>query len=103
MIWRSSHEALLLLLCWLAVGITAFAQHPGVEVRSPAATLLDTMPGRIVTTSVVVRNRESVLEEFTERLTLPEGCQKVAPPDLPFRIPPDGQAVRVIAIAVPAT
>jgi hypothetical protein len=94
-----SHNAARILLAWLA-GSGALLAQSGVEVRSPSAKLLDTAPGRIVTASVVVANRGEA-GEFVERLTLPPGCQKVAPPDLPFRLESGGQTVRVLAIAIP--
>ncbi|MEI9894762.1 MAG: hypothetical protein WDN28_12965 [Chthoniobacter sp.] len=70
-------------------------------MRSPSTKLLDAAPGHIVTASVVVANRGAD-DEFVERLTLPPGCQKVAPPDLPFRLEAGGQIVRVLAVLVPA-
>ncbi len=88
------------LVGWIAM-TSAFAQS-GIEVRSPSARLLETAPGRIVTASVVVANRSGETDEFSERLTLPPGCEKVAPPDLPFRLDGGGQIVRVLAVAVPA-
>ena len=100
MISSSSRNAAGLLIAWLIAGAAALAQS-SVEVRSPSAKLLDTAPGRIVTASVVVANRGGEADEFSERLTLPEGCQRVAPPELPFRLEPGGQIVRVLAVAVP--
>ena len=90
------------LLLLLISGALALAQQPGIEVRSPSAKLIETAPGRIVTASVVVVNRGSATDEIAERLTLPPGCQKVAPPDLPFRVEAGGQIVRVLAVLVPA-
>jgi hypothetical protein len=97
-----SRDAACLLLAWLAMSAGLLAQS-GLEVRSPGAKLLDTAPGRIVTTSVVIANRAAEADEFVDRLTLPAGCQKVAPPDLPFRLESGGQIVRVLAVAVPDT
>lgn len=74
-----------------------------VEVHSPGARLVATAPGRIVTTSIVVLNRDSQWDEIVEKVELPEGCQKVAPPDVPFRLDGGGQVIRVLAIAVPST
>lgn len=85
----------------LAFGVSAVAGQPGVEVRSPSAKLIDAAPGRIITASVVVANRGGQEDEFAERFTLPPGCQKVAPPDLPFRLSPGGQIVRVLAVLIP--
>jgi predicted porin len=90
------------LLLLLISGAAALAQQSSIEVRSPSAKLLDTAPGRIITASVVVANSGSVTDEITERLTLPPGCQKIAPPDLPFRVEAGGQIVRVLAVLVPA-
>lgn len=80
----------------------AFGQQASLEVRSQSPRLVATAPGRIVTASVVVANRGIEVDEILESLALPAGCQKVAPPDVPFRLPPRGQMVRVVAIAVPA-
>ncbi|MEO6738763.1 MAG: hypothetical protein ABIP20_00830 [Chthoniobacteraceae bacterium] len=95
------HAAMRLFVLLLVARCMAFAQQSGVEVRSPSAKLLDTAPGRIVTASVVITNRGAQTDEFAERLTLPPGCQKVAPPDLPFRLEPGGRIVRVLAVAIP--
>jgi hypothetical protein len=81
---------------------TVSGQQGSLEVRSPAAKLLDASPGQIVTTSVVVANRSAEDDEIVETLMLPKGCQRVAPAAVPFRLPPGGQTVRVLAIAVPA-
>jgi hypothetical protein len=102
MISRFSRDAARALLLWLISGAAALAQQSSVEVRSPSAKLLETAPGRIVTASVVVANRGTEADEIIERLTLPPGCQKVAPPDLPFRLEAGGQIVRVLAVLVPA-
>ena len=98
--WRGEFTRALI-ACWLSAG-AAFAQQSSVEVRSPAAKLLDTAPGKIVTASVVVANRGAEPDEFSERLILPAGCQRVAPPDIPFGLEAGGQIVRVLAIAIPA-
>ncbi len=90
------------LFVWLVSATAALAQQSSVEVRSPSAKLLDTAPGRIVTASVVVANRGAEADEFSERLMLPAGCQRVAPPDVPFRLEGGGQIVRVLAVFVPA-
>jgi hypothetical protein len=90
-----------LLLVWLFSGTIALAQQSSVDVRSPSAKLLETAPGRIVTASVVVANRGGEADEFSERLTLPPGCQQVAPPDLLFRLESGGQIVRVLAVLIP--
>ncbi len=90
------------LILWLILATTAGAQSP-VEVRSPSAKLLETAPGRIITASVVVANRSAEADEFSERLSLPEGCQRVAPPEVPFRLEAGGQIVRILAVMVPAT
>ncbi len=101
--WRSNHEAARALILWLLTAAAGLAQSAGVEVRSPSAKLLATAPGRIVTASVVVANRGSEAEDFTERLTLPVGCQKIAPADVPFRLEAGAQTVRVLAVQIPAT
>ena len=90
-----------LLLVSLILGSAAFAQQSSVEVRSPSSKLLDTAPGRIVTTSVVVANRGTEADEIVERLILPPGCHRVAPPEVPFRLEAGGQIVRVLAISIP--
>lgn len=102
MSWPSNREITRALVCWLLSAVAVIAQHP-VEVRSPSAKLLDTAPGRIVTASVVVANNGSEADQFTERLTLPEGCVKVAPADLPFRLEAGSQTVRLLAVQIPAT
>jgi hypothetical protein len=89
-------------LLLLISGVAALAQRSSIEVHSPSAKLLDTAPGRIVTASVVVANRGSQADQIAERLTLPPGCQKIAPPDLPFWVETGGQIVRVLAVLVPA-
>lgn len=81
---------------------TALAQQSAIEVRSPSTRLLETAPGRIVTASVVVANRSAQALDVTERFTLPPGCQRVAPPEVPFQLGPGGQTVRVLAILVPS-
>jgi hypothetical protein len=91
-----------LILTLLASGSPAPAAST-VEVRSPSAKLIDTSPGRILTFSAVVANRGDQPDEFVEQLRLPTGCQKVAPPDLPFGIAPGGQVIRVMAVAIPST
>lgn len=102
MILRLPRDAARAVIVWLIAGAAALAQQSSVEVRSPSARLLDTAPGRIVTASVVVANRGGAADEFAEQLTLPPGCEKVAPPDVPFRLEPGGQIVRVLAILIPA-
>ena len=83
-------------------GLSALAQRSDIEVRSPSAKLLDTAPGRTVTASVVVANRGGGNHEIIESLTLPPGCQRVAPTDLPFRLDAGGQTVRVLAVLIPS-
>src|SRR5688572_2576648 len=100
MIWRSSRNAGRALICWLALCAAALAQ---VDVRLPSAKLLDVTPGKIVTASVVVANRGPDADEFHEELTLPPGCVRVAPPELPFRLEAGGQTVRILAVQIPAT
>jgi hypothetical protein len=100
MIWRSSRSAARALICWLALCAAALAQ---VDVRLPSAKLLDVTPGKIVTASVVVANRGPDADEFREELTLPPGCVRVAPPELPFRLEAGGQTVRILAVQIPAT
>lgn len=99
--WPSSRDVARTLLLWLFSVVSVCAQHT-VEVRSPAAKLIDTLPGRIVTTSVVVANRGAAADEFVERMVLPAGCQRVAPAEVPFQMEPGGQTVRVLAVQVPA-
>ena len=101
MISSSRREVTRAILGWLIPAAAAFAQS-SVEVHSPSSKLLDTAPGGIVTASVVVANRGAEADEFRERFILPPGCQKVAPPELPFRLEPGGQIVRVLAVSVPA-
>lgn len=79
----------------------ALGQRSSVEVRTPGPRLFETAPGRIVSTSVVVSNRGNESDDIVEQITIPAGCQKIAPPDLPFRLEPGGQMVRVIAVVVP--
>lgn len=101
MISRVRHRgAVCALVGCLASGVAALAGQSSVEVRSPSAKLLDTAPGRILTASIVVANRGDQDDELVEHITLPPGCQKVAPPDLPFRLPAGGQVVRVLAVAM---
>ncbi|MEN3370010.1 MAG: hypothetical protein V7609_2153 [Verrucomicrobiota bacterium] len=97
-----SRDLLRALIVYLFCASAALAQQSTVEVRSPSAKLLDTAPGRIVTASVVVANRGTEAAEFSERMVLPPGCQRVAPPEVPFRLEPGGQIVRVLAVFVPA-
>lgn len=87
---------------WLAALATACAQTSNVEVRSPSTKLVSATPGSIVTLSVVVGNRGGETDEFADRISLPPGCERVAPPELPFRLAPGGQVVRVLAVLVPA-
>lgn len=102
MTWRSSREAARTLLCW-ALSLTAAVAQQTVDVRMPSAKLLDASPGQIVTASVVVANRGAEEQDFNERLTLPEGCVKVAPADLPFSLAAGAQTVRLLAIQIPTT
>ena len=102
MVLRAIHEVARAFIVGLMASAAALAQQSSVEVRSPAAKLLEVAPGRIVTASVVVANRGSLADEYAERLTLPPGGQKVAPPDVPFRLEPGGQIVRVLAVLIPA-
>ncbi len=97
---RSPRETARAIFIWLISGAAAVAQQSSVEVRSPSAKLLDAAPGRIITASVVIANRGGQAEEFTDRLTIPPGCQRVSPPELPFRVEAGGQTVRVLAIAL---
>lgn len=89
------------LLLWLISGVSAFAQPSRVEVRAPAAKLIETGPGRIITASVMVANRGDAPDEFEDRLALPAGCQRVAPPPMPFRIEAGAEVTRVLAVFVP--
>lgn len=89
------------LLLWLISCASAFAQPSRVEVGAPAAKLIETAPGRIITTSVTVANRADTADEFDDRLALPAGCQRVAPPQAPFRIEAGAEVLRVLAIFVP--
>lgn len=100
---RLLRDAARALICWLIAATGACAQQSSIEVRSPSAKLIETTPGRIITASVVVENRGGQGDEIVEKFTLPSGCQKVAPPDLPFRLEPGGQMVRVLAVLVPAS
>ncbi len=90
-----------IILCVVSIA-TAVAQQSAIEVRSPSTRLLETAPGRIITASVVVANRSGEAHDVVERFTLPPGCQRVAPPEIPFRLEPGGQSVRVLAVLVPA-
>jgi len=87
---------------WLATIAMAYAQTSNVEVRSPSTKLVSATPGSIVTLSVVVGNRSGETDEFADQLSLPSGCERVAPPELPFRVEGGGQLVRVLAVLVPA-
>src|SRR4051812_29573437 len=88
----------ILLACALGV-----VRAGSIEVRSPSAKLLQVAPGKIVTASVVLANRGTQTDEVVERLELPPGCQRVAPPDLPVRLKPGGQLIRVLAVLVSGT
>lgn len=101
MISNSRLNAARIVFAWLILGTCAFAQLPGVEVRSPSAKLIEVNPGRFVTASVVVANRGTQADEFVESFILPPGCQRVMPPDVPFRLEPGAQIVRVVAVLVP--
>lgn len=91
--------ALLLCLCGSAAAI---AEPPTVEVRAPAAKLLETAPGRVVTASVVVANRGRSDGEFSEHVELPPGCQQVGPLTMPIRLNAGAEVMRILAVAVPA-
>jgi hypothetical protein len=101
MISSSRNEAARALLIWLISCASAFGQESQIEIRAPAAKLIETAPGRIVTTSVTVANRTDAADEFDDRLTLPAGCQRVAPPPMPFRIDAGAEVMRVLAVFVP--
>lgn len=103
-ILRINPRCVLLAISLLVIfQLFAFAKNGGLEVRSEAATLAETEPGKIVTTSFLVANHTDREEAFVEQLTLPEGWQKVAPADLPFSIASGAQAVRIVAVAIPAS
>lgn len=87
---------------WLFLtALHSFANQGGVELHSPSNKQLDGTPGHIVTASVVVANHGRAALEFSDVMTLPKGCVRVAPIDLPFSLAPGDQTVRVLAIMVP--
>lgn len=101
MISSSRLKANRIILAWLLSGACAFAQLPALEVRSPSAKLIEVNPGRMFTASVVVANRGSEADELVETFILPPGCQRVMPPEAPFRLEPGAQIVRVLVVLVP--
>ena len=91
----------LLLLALSGWAFRVHASPAGLQLRSPAAKQLDSLPGSIVTTSVVVACPEGGGGEYTDVLDLPPGCQRVAPMEGAFNLPAGGQMVRVIAVRLP--
>ena len=92
-----------LALALLVVVFASPARSAPLEVRSSSSRILESTPGQVVTTSVVVANRGAEPDEFIETITLPEGWVRVAPTEAPFRIEAGDQAVRVLALNVPDT
>ena len=90
------------LLAWLLPLATAFAGSGGVELHTPSSMQLDASPGHVVTASVVVANHGHDGGEFVDTMTLPQGCLRVAPIDLPFNLAPGDQTLRVLAVMVPS-
>lgn len=101
MISSSRLNAARIVLGWLLSGTCALAHLPVIEVRSPSAKLIEVNPGRLVTASVVVENRGTEADELVESFILPPGCQRVMPPEMPFRLEPGAQIVRVLVVLVP--
>ncbi|MDB6073431.1 MAG: hypothetical protein JWO89_1071 [Verrucomicrobiaceae bacterium] len=97
---RGSFCRFVLTVYFLAMRVL-IASQGGLELRSPSNKQLDASPGHIVTASVVVANQGREGGELSDVMTLPPGCLRVAPIDLPFNLAPGGQTVRVLAIAVP--
>ena len=81
--------------------LSAIANKAGIELHSPANKQLDGTPGHIVTASVLVSDHGDG-GEMIDTLVLPAGCARIAPIDLPFNLASGGQAVRVIAVLLPA-
>jgi len=102
MIWKWRPKIALTFAAWLGSLLALQAQPSAVQVRSASTQILETRPGNIITASLVVANRGTQPDEFDERLILPPGCEKVAPSEPSFRLDGPGQAVRILAIMVPA-
>jgi len=98
----SAHSGLGVLAALLLFPLCADAQQSSVEVRSPSAKISEATPGKIITASFVVENRDDRADDFVELLVLPRGWRKVSPPDTPFPEEARSQTVRIIALLVPA-
>lgn len=102
MISRSHLSAVFALLVGLVAAPLAPAQSPTLQLRTSTAKELAVAPGGVVTASVVVTNTGSAEEELLDLLTLPPGCQRVAPSGEPFRLAPGAMTLRVLAVSIAA-
>ena len=93
----SAHSGLGVLAALLLFPLCAGAQQSSIEVRSPSAKIIEATPGKIITASFVVENRDDRADDFVELLVLPRGWRKVSPPDTPFPEEARSEIVRIIA------
>jgi len=77
------------------------ARDAGVEVRATSALVVETAPGKVITASFLVANRDARDGMFAENLTLPPGWLKIAPADDRFPLAAHSEELRLLAILVP--
>ena len=92
---------LLACIAFLPVALFAQGKGNGVEVRAVSATLVETEPGRIVSTSFLVTSKTDQEEGFIESLSLPADWQAIGPM-ISITIPPQEKQVRIVAFLTPA-
>ena len=95
------HFFLCLTLCLLSSTIFAEIKGRGVEVKLTSPRIIETLPGKIVTSSFLVSNHTSQKEIFLEELKLPSRWQPLVPEDA-FPLKPKEKEFRIIAFSVPA-
>ncbi|MGB8658036.1 MAG: porin [Candidatus Zixiibacteriota bacterium] len=74
-----------------------------LEVRSTSPELLEIEPGTTVTGSFLVYNKGEHEEQFSERLTLPAGWQKIVSSESLLKLKSKEKQVSLAAFFVPAT
>ncbi len=92
---------LCLTLCLLSSTIFAEIKGHGVEVRLTSPGIVETLPGKIVTSTFLVSNHTNQKEIFLEELKLPSRWQPLIPLDS-FPLKPGEKELRIIALSVPA-
>jgi hypothetical protein len=81
----------------------AFSGDSGVQIVFSARKNIETDPGKIVSTSVLVSNTSAVEKKFTDSLELPQGWQVIVPTGQGFEVEGGTRTLRFISFRVPSS